>query len=132
MISDNLRNSLKLADRELMLAEAELSRPHEDVVTLSACQSVRSSMKHMMRLYLLANATETNDKMSTHELMKLCVRGSKLFNTVDISNIGCKDLSKDGCDGRYCLAIENVSACVAAARQVKAIVWKELKINDGL
>ena len=46
------RNSLKQAEQALLSAESELNRPHEDVVTLSACQSVRTSMRDMMQLIL--------------------------------------------------------------------------------
>ena len=65
MITEEIRNSLKLADGELMQAETELTRPHEDVVTLSACQSVRASMKKMMHYYLMAHAVNNDDNAYT-------------------------------------------------------------------
>ena len=130
MITEEIRNSLKQADRELLIAQAELNRPHEDVVTISACQSVRSSMKHMMHIYLLAHAVDNNEKMSIEELMDLCVKANKLFSGVDIANIECKGVGHENCDGKYCLSIENVSCCVTAANQLKDIMWKEFKVND--
>jgi hypothetical protein len=54
MITQEISDSLKKAYKDLFNAENELSRPMEDVVTLSACQSVRNSMKQIMELYLLA------------------------------------------------------------------------------
>lgn len=129
MINEEIRISLKLADRELLLAEHELNRPHEDVVTLSACQSVRSSMKDMMRLYLLAHGVNSRGNMSLQDLMDLCIKTNGAFSTIDISEIGCKGMEHEHCDGRYCLSIDSVSSCVTAANRLKKIVWKELKIN---
>ncbi len=51
MITEEIRNSFMQANQVLLQAQTELNRPHEDVVTLSACQSVRASMKQMMHLY---------------------------------------------------------------------------------
>lgn len=130
MITAEFRNSLNQAAQTLLAAESELNRPHEDVVTLSACQSVRTSMRSMMQLYLTAHAVDNTDKTSIEELMDMCVKANKLFSAVDISNIECKGLGHENCNGKYCLSIENVNCCVTAANQVKNIVWSELKVND--
>ena len=129
MITEQIRNSLKQAAQELVLAEAELNRPHEDVVTLSACQSVRTSMKKMMHGYLLANDIKNDDKMSIEELMNACIPANESFSGIDISNIECKGMAHEKCEGKYCLSIENVSCCLAAAKELKDIIWFELKIN---
>ena len=129
MITEQIRNSLRQADFELMHAEAELNRPHEDVVTLSACQSVRNSMKQMMRLYLLAHAIDNDGKMSLEELKGACEKANRLFSEVDIANIECKGLGHENCDGKYCLDIENVSCCVAAANKLKEVIWSELMVK---
>ncbi len=130
MITDEIRNSFMVADKSLLLAKEELCRPHEDVVTLSACQSVRSSMKNMMHLYLLAHAVDNDEKASIEQLMDLCVKANKQFLNVDISNIECKGEGHENCNGKYCLSIENVNCCVTAANQLRSIVWQEFKIND--
>lgn len=130
MNTEEIRNSLIQANRELLLAQAELNRPHEDVVTLSACQSVRASMKHMMQLYLMAHSVDSNELMSLDELMSLCKKKNDVFSVVDLTNIECRGEGHENCDGKYCLSIENVSCCVTAANQLKSVVWKEFKIND--
>ena len=129
MITDQIRVLLKKADSQIALAENELNRPHEDVVTLSACQSVRSSMKQMMRLYLLAHGVGSDDLNSNEDLMNACIKVNPSFSGVDISNIECKGMGHAQCEGKYCLSIENVSCCLAAAKQVKGIVWAEYQLN---
>jgi HEPN domain-containing protein len=129
MINEDIRISLRLAERELQLAEHELNRPHEDVVTLSVCQSVRSSIKDLMRLYLLANGINSHGKMSLQNLMGLCTETNKRFSAVAISDIGCKETEHEHCDHKYCLSIDSVSNCVTAANKLKKIVWEELKLN---
>ena len=129
MITEEIRKSLEQANQELSKAEFELNRPHEDVVTLSACQSVRTAMKQMMHLYLTAHGVDNNKGMSLEDLMNSCKRTNDDFSKVNIANIECKGLGHDKCDGKYCLSIENVSCCLAAASQLKAIVWSELKVN---
>ena len=129
MITEQIHNSLKHAAQDLILAETELNRPHEDVVTLSACQSVRTSMKKMMHLYLTANDINNHDKMSIEELMTACISANESFSGVDISNIECKGMAHEKCEGKYCLSIENVSCCLAAAKELKDIVWFELKVK---
>ena len=119
---------LDLAFRDLRNAESELKRPHEDVVTLSACQSVRNAMRQMMDVYLAAHGIPNNDT-SLHALMEMCVRSNPAFSKVDIGNIECKGMNHSDCDGKYCLAIENVACCTSAANQVKDIVWAEFKIG---
>jgi hypothetical protein len=130
MITDEIRNSFKAADRSLALAQEELNRPHEDVVTLSACQSVRSSMKDMMHLYLLAHTVDNDEKASLEQLMDSCVKVNNLFSKVDIANIECKGLGHESCNGKYCLSIENVNCCLTAATQLRSIVRQEFMIND--
>ena len=129
MITEEIRNSLKQAAGDLISAEAELNRPHEDVVTLSACVSVRSAMNRMLHLYLTTHAIGNDKQMSIDELLAACINANNTFSDIDISNIECKGLAHEKCEGKYCLSIENVSCCLAAANKVKAIVWSELKVN---
>ncbi len=128
MITNEISNSLKQAYREYLDAENELKRPHEDVVTLSACQSVRSSMKHIMELYLSAHAIPFDKNPSLSSLLEQCMKTSKEFSIVDFSNIECKGTDHAHCDGKYCLSIENVACCIDAANKLQNIVWTELEI----
>ena len=130
MITKEISNSLKQACQELLNAETELNRPMEDVVTLSACQSVRNSMKQIMEIYLTGQSVEIKGNASLHDLHDSCLKINRSFADVDLSNIECKGTDHAHCDGKYCLTIENVNNCITAANQLKSLVWQELKVTD--
>lgn len=131
MGTNEIRELLKSAIADLNTAENELKRPNEDVVALSACMCTRQSMKGIMKLYLLAHSLKGSEDLSLKELMVQCIRVDKQFATIDLSRINCKDMSPPVCDEKYCLSLENVSHCIEAANQLKALVLEKLKIDKS-
>jgi hypothetical protein len=129
MISQESNISLNEANRELLNAENELSRPHEDVVTLSACQSVRAAMTSMLRTYLSEYALVPSNNPSLNDLIEASKKVNSNFAYIDLRNVECKGVDHAHCGGKYCLSIENVSSCLAAAHQIRNIVWKEFSLN---
>ena len=129
MLTKQNIESLKMAYRDILNAESELNRPHEDVVTLSACQSVRNAMKQMMSVYLNVHEVAVSNDPSLNDLAELCIQSSPAFSAIDLSNIECKGIGHSKCDGKYCLSIENVSCCLSAANKLKDLVWWELKVK---
>ncbi len=129
MLTKENISSLNLAYRDLQNAESELNRPHEDVVTLSACHSVRNAMRQMLDVYLSAHGIQSSLSPSLNSLVELSAGTNPAFTKIDMGNIECKGLNHSDCDGKYCLAIENVTCCLNAANQVKSIVWSEFKIG---
>ena len=130
MITQEIIESLKKAYKDLFNAENELSRPMEDVVTLSACQSVRNSMKQIMELYLMAHNISFDPNGSLSNLLDKCVAANQAFIGVDITDIECKGDNHKECNGKYCLSVEAVSHCLSAAKRLKEIIWWEFKITD--
>jgi hypothetical protein len=130
MITKEINDSLRHAYRDLLNAEIELNRPQEDVVTLSACNAVRNSMKQMMQLYLAALLIPAKENPSLAELLDQCVKANQSFDKIDLGNIECKGIDHAHCDGRYCLSVDNVSDCLTAANQLKTLVWKEFKVTE--
>jgi len=125
MMTPEVISSLKKAYVDLLNAEHELNRPEEDVVTLSACHNIRHSMRQMLNEYLKAHDLPTNAQGSLSALLEASSEVNDAFGRVDVSDIECKGMGATQCDGKYCLAIENVDCCLKAANQVKDIVWKE-------
>ena len=130
MITEAISSSLKMVARQLSEAETELNRPQDDVVTISACQTIRNSMKDMMEIYLSANAIPLKQNASLDDLLIQCTGSSQAFSAVDLSNIECKGIGHNHCDGKYCLSVDNVTFCVNAANQLKSVVWNEFKVSD--
>jgi len=129
MITEKMNTSLRQAYKELLDAENELNRPLEDVVTLSACQSVRSAMSQMLQTYLAAFGQAPQPLACLSDLMEACKKISRDFEGVYIADIACKDIDHTHCDGKYCLSLEHVSGCIAAANKIKDIVWHEFNLN---
>src|ERR1035437_792912 len=131
MVTIEIRNSLKQALTELRIAEHELNRPHEDVVTLSVCYSARHSMNPLLRLFLLSNDIDHNEEKSLSELHAQCVKIDKEFSSIDISTINCNELNRTERDGKYCMTIDKVHECVVLANRFKTIILNKLKINES-
>ena len=123
-----LQNAIHQAEQELLLAQNEMNKPHEDVVTLSACVNLRSSMRHLMIQYLLSKGVQSNEHMSLEQLMDLCIIANENFSRVHLSTLKCKHLEGEKCDSKYCLSVENVDCCIEAATDLKNIVLEELSL----
>lgn len=131
MVTNEIRNSLKQALTELRIAQNELDRPHEDVVTLSVCYSARHSMNTFLRLFLSSNNISYNKEMSLSELHAQCIKLNKEFSSINISDIHCNELNRTERDGKYCQTIEKVDECFVVANQFKDLVLTILKINES-
>lgn len=131
MERNEIYNSLKEVAKHLRIAENELSRPNEDVVTLSVCLASRRSVNTLMETFLKANSAEKFENNSLDELLSQCKKIDKQFETVDLSKVACKEKNTSECDGKYCLSHERVSDCVNVANQLMAIVLNKLSIKES-
>lgn len=130
MVTNEIRNALKQAVTELSIAEFELNRPHEDVVTMSVCYSARHSLVTMLRLFLMSNDVGQIKGNTLKELLNQCIRIDNQFSKIAISEILCNELDHEACDGKYCLTVDKVNECVTVANQFKMLVLEKLKINE--
>lgn len=131
MVTNEIRNALKQAVTELSIAEFELNRPHEDVVTMSVCYSARHSLVTMLRLYLMSKDVDQSKGNSLKDLLDQCIKIDSQFSKIDVSDILCNELDHKTCDGKYCLTVDKVNECVAIAKQFKILVLEKLKINES-
>ena len=130
-ITNEIRNSLKEVLAQLHHVEHELNRPHEDVVTLTVCNSAHKSITELMNIFLLINSITNNDKKSLETLLDECKKFDAQFSTIDLSKIVCKELNTDEFNGKYCLDTKNVSDCVVVANKLKEIVLNKLTISES-
>ena len=131
MVSTEVFNSLKEALTELRIAEYELNRPEEDVVTMSVCYSARHSLNSLLRTYLMSNNLNPNESKNSRELLDQCIALDKQFSTVHISALQCNSINHEACDGKYCMSVDKVTECLTAANQAKAIVLEKLKLKES-
>ena len=131
MVTNEIRLSLKQAFTELQNAESELNRPHEDVVSLSVCFGARQSLISMLRLFLNVSNSVKNTDSSINDLFNQCVKLDDRFSKIDLSAIRCNEIDHEACEGKYCLEVNKVGECVAAAKQVKLLLLEKLMINES-
>ena len=131
MVTKEIKTLLKKAISELKIAEYELNRPNEDVVTVSVCLSARQSINSLLRLFLLSKSINHTDGKSLQELLAQCKNSDKQFESIDISTILCNALNHDECENKYCLTTESVTNCFSIANQVKRLVLNRLNLTES-
>jgi|GEM_PF-1737077 len=129
MLTDEIRTLLQQAGMQLSAAEAELNRPLEDVVALSACQLVRDAVRHIMEGYLETHDLGHDDQMTIDELHFLCTTQNPLFTRVDLAGIECKCERPDHCRNGFCGSVEDIAGCVNAVNQMRSLVQSELNFK---
>ncbi|MFI5149997.1 MAG: hypothetical protein ACHQRM_09715 [Bacteroidia bacterium] len=130
MITYEVKNSLNAALKDLQLAESELNRPNEDVVTMSVCLTARRATNSLLRTYLQSRSINHSEGKSLLNLLNLCKTLDKQFEAVDISLIACNEANMKECECDYCLSPENVTDCYKVAVQIKNLVLQKLKVSE--
>lgn len=131
MTKNELRDSLRLALSELKVAEAEMNRPHEDVVTMSICLTARHSMKLMLHTFLLSKSIDHPVEKSLSNLLAICKNTDKQFESIVLDKIYCNEMSEAECQDKYCLSTKYVIHCLAMAIQLKNMILNKLELNES-
>ncbi len=131
MVTPNSDSLLRQAILDIRMAETELNRPDEDVVTLSACLCARDSIVKIMEFYLNNKAINYDTNLSIDDLHKKCLTLNSDFAKVDITQVTCRNYDHANCDGKYCLSTDSIQDCLSASNTLKGIVLNELKINES-
>jgi hypothetical protein len=126
-------------------AEKELTRPKEDVVSLSVCITVKSAIHKILMLYLQSkNSAEiqSGQNHTLRELTELCSQYNNLFSSIDYSPLLCfceihsaesprifwEESAGKKNISRYCISVQKTQECFFILKQIKKIVFDELKI----
>ena len=131
MNTPDIRNTMKQTFKALKLAENELNRPKEDVVTMSICYSLRQAMDAMMRMFLFTKGVNAPSSLGLADLLKLCKEKEKQFSSINLTPILCSDSSYKECDGKYCMDTSKVIACLEVVKQLKLIMLEKLKMTEN-
>ncbi len=129
METNEILTSLKKALASLEIAEFEMNRPHEDVVSMSVCYGARQSLISLLQLYLAGENSAPSSNIK--ELYNECLKRDNRFASIDLTSIRCNDIQHEECEGRYCLSVDKVSECVTVAKAVKELLLEKLKINES-
>jgi hypothetical protein len=129
MNTPEIIEELKQTADGLRITNEELSRPEEHVMSMSVCHHTQETMKRMMQLYLQQHGTIPESNAGLGELFDECYRINPAFIHADIAHIDCKDLDARACGEQYCLSVDAVTCCSHVAKQLKDVIWAELKID---
>lgn len=125
-----INESLKKAVENLRIAEFELNRPSEDVVTLSVCLKARQYMSAMMQLFLSSKLINHKEGESLESLLNLCKAVDPQFESINFSTVFCCELNNIECENSYCLSLEKVNNCIETANRVKLIVLNNIELSE--
>jgi len=129
METNEILTSLKKALAGLEIAEFEMNRPHEDVVSMSVCYGARQSLISLLQLYL--EGENLTPSKNIKELYNECLKRDNRFAGINLTSIRCNEIHNEDCEGRYCLSVDKVSECVKVAKEVKTLVLEKFKINES-
>ena len=123
--------SLGNALKALRVAEDELSRPVEDVVTACSCQFTRMALNGFLRTFLLHVQSTVDPALNSDELLALCSKVDPGFSSVNLSSFACRNQPGEaGVDKMYCLHVDKVNECLNTTRTIKDLVLARLQVSE--
>jgi hypothetical protein len=130
MSNSKLTPSLKHALKSFQIAEAELNRPSEDMVTLCACQHMRNSVNDFLESFLAGKSIDIIEDKTFDELIQYCTRVDAQFKAIDSSCFLCNMNNTKNVTAKYCLSPKKVNECFVEARMLKNLVLAKLNISE--
>ena len=114
------------AKEQLHIANEELFKPKEDVVTYLVCKNSQHAIENNLKGYLTLRGFETHENESLEGLLNRCVSLNPKFKNIDLNAIDCKATK---IDSRYCNEVSKVSTCFETADSLDTFL-KRLKVID--
>lgn len=113
---------LQEATKLLQVADKEMARSEEDVISFLICHNARQAIINDMAAYLLKNNIEPIKPVTMQGLLEQCRNEDGRFQEVDLSNINCRH---DVDSQEYCLSIDKVGSCYNVAKIIHGIVAEQ-------
>lgn len=126
-----LNQTLSNAFEAMNLAENELCKPSEDVVTPLACMHVRNAAEYFLRAYLISVSQNPTTEKTFNELINLCANTDKTFASIDLSCFTCKQTCVQQCESKYCLSVAHLATCFNKTQMVRSIVQSKIKLTTN-
>jgi len=120
MSTNKIKTKLEQGDQFLELAQEEMNRPAEDVVSYMVCRSIRKSISLYLKGFLLDNEVAFNEEETVEVLLKKCQAINSHFKDIDISPL---TFTKDY---EYTAEIDQMGKCIDLARETKELIIHKL------
>lgn len=118
------KHHFELAENKLKIANEELFKPEEDVVSYLVCKNSQYAIEAYLKGYLNHRGFETHDKETLEGLFERCKSLDSKFGAIEIGVINCR---ASNIDSRYCTDVAKVSSCFNTADSLDTLL-KQLRI----
>ena len=115
-----------LAKNKLKIANEELFKPEEDVVSYLVCKNSQYAIEAYLKGYLNHRGFETHDKETLEGLYERCISLDTKFNKIEIGVIDCRAST---IDSHYCTDVNKVSSCFDTADSLDTLL-RQLEIIE--
>jgi len=112
------------AKENLKIANEELFKPEEDVITYLVCKNSQYAIENNLKGYLTRRGFETHESETLEHLLDRCKALEPKFNNVHLNSIDCRAYK---IDSTYCQDVKKVSSCFETADNLDTLL-KRLKI----
>jgi HEPN domain-containing protein len=114
----------KKAQENLKIANEELFKPEEDVISYLVCKNSQYAIENNLKGYLTHRGFETHESETLEHLLDRCKALEPKFKNVHLNFIDCKAFK---IDSTYCEDVKKVASCFDNADSLDTFL-KQLKI----
>ncbi|RUA09126.1 MAG: hypothetical protein DSY82_06325 [Flavobacteriia bacterium] len=100
------------ASEHLSIANEELYKPKEDVVSYLVCKNSQNAILNFLKGYLFKRGYETHEDETMQGLLDRCRSINPEFNKLNFKSVDCR---LHTVDSSYCEEVSKVSACYKTA-----------------
>lgn len=119
----NNQNSLfEKAQEKLSLANQELFKPEEDVVSYMVCKNSQIAIESYLKGYLSHRGYASHDEEHLEGLLNRCRELDPKFNNIDLNVIDCKTSKLEN---NYCSEVNKVSSCFDVADSIDTLLKRQ-------
>lgn len=105
--NDRIRKAIE----DFRFAQNEMMRPEEDVVLLSACFSMKSSIRGFLEAYLSSVGAPINVEDSLETLLIKCADRNPEFRRYDLAKLQCSCDKGNSTSKTYCMDTARIAEC---------------------
>lgn len=118
---NNAKELFRQAVSRLEVAQEELNRPDDDVMTLSVCYQSRTVLADIMGAYLTLKGTDFSKAADLESLRQLSAGSDPRFSDLDLQAMVCHP-TKTVNEPCFCMDLNRVRACLDMAEQCRGWV----------
>ncbi len=129
MIDEYVKRWITKAERDLKVAEHELSLPKDSVITDAVCFHCQQAVEKFLKAYL---ASENMDFGKTHNLeylVELCASNDLEFKAINLGNLSFYAVEIRYPDEFYIPSFDEANKSFQIANDIKSFVFRKLGLQ---